>query len=81
VELLLLRVCRPGQVVQEHRCGGDVLSGLRKQRGAVGVHDDGLLDLTGTRPRTACNVTSNWLGVVSGVHRWGRRLVLLLLLA
>jgi hypothetical protein len=68
-----------GQVVQEHRCGGDVLSSLRKLRGAVGIHDDGQLDLMGTRPRAACNVMSNWLGVASGVHRWGRRLVVLLL--
>jgi hypothetical protein len=76
VELLLLRVCRLRQVAQEHRQGGDVLAGPRKLRRAVGIRDDGLLDLTGVHLHAAHSVTSIWLGVASGVHRRRRRLVL-----
>jgi hypothetical protein len=76
VELLLLRVCRLEQVVQEYRCSGDVLPGPRKPRGAVGICDDDLLDLAGAGLRAARNVTSIRLGVVPGAQRRRRRLVL-----
>jgi hypothetical protein len=76
VELLLLRVCRLGQIAQEHRCVSDVLPSLCKLRLATDVRDDGLLDLTGARPHAARNITSIRLRVASGVHRCGRRLVL-----
>jgi hypothetical protein len=67
----LLRVCRLGQVAQEHYCGGDVLPGPRKLRRAVAVCDDGLLNMTGARPRAAHIITSIRLVVAPRVHRFG----------
>jgi hypothetical protein len=58
VELLLLWVRKLGQVAQKRHCGSDVLPGPCKLQGAIGVHDDGLLDLTGACMRAARNVTS-----------------------
>jgi hypothetical protein len=64
-----LRARRLGQLAKEHRCGGDALPGPLKLWGAIGVCDDGLLDLVGACPHGACNVMSIQLGVAPGMHQ------------
>jgi hypothetical protein len=49
VELLLLRIRRLGQIVEEHRYGGDVLASPCKPQGTIDIRDYGLLDLLGAR--------------------------------
>lgn len=53
VHLLMVGICRWGQVTLEHRGGRDVLARPHKLQEPVGIPSDVLLDMPGVFPRAA----------------------------